>query len=86
MLGTFDSYTCKSFQKLKNAHRYLAEVVSQYRERSPLYDPGSGLWVRRDTYIYGRLNLDKLEQLFNTAVKSLNSRYENYTANISSCR
>ena len=78
MLGALDSYITSSWQKLKNAHRYLAEVISQYRERSPMYDPAGGLWVRRDTYIYGRLNLEKLAQLYSTAVGSLNSRFETY--------
>ena len=83
MLGALDVYITSCWQKLKNAHRYLAEVVSQYRERSPHYDPGNGLWVRRDTYIYGRLELQKLEQLSKAAVESLNNRFETYIAKIS---
>jgi len=82
MLGTMDNYTKKVWQKLKNAHRYLTEVISQFRNRSEHWNPDEFVFDRKDRYIYGRLNLDKLEGLKDKMEKSFSFRYDKYLHSI----
>jgi hypothetical protein len=78
MLGAMDNYTKKVWQKLKNAHRYHTELISQFRERSEHWNPEDSVFERKDRHIYGRLDLDKLELLRDKMERGLSDRYKQY--------
>ena len=78
MLEVLDKYSKDQFQKLKNAHRYLTERISQFRERSDHWDPDNGVFDRKDRYIYGRLRLEKFVNQKDLQTLSFDVRFNNY--------
>ena len=61
LLPVLNSCTKKEFQKLKSAHRYFVEKVSQFRKRDRDFNPEENVWNNTNSNIYGRLDLRKLE-------------------------
>ena len=82
MLEIIDKCTKEQLQKLKNAHRYLTERISQFRERSSHWNPDKGVFDRKDRFIYGRLRLEKFQKFRETNTLSFDKRYSDYLFNL----
>ena len=82
MLEIIDKCTKEQLQKLKNAHRYLTERISQFRERSSHWNPDKGVFDRKDRFIYGRLRLEKFQKFREVNTLSFDKRYSDYLFNL----
>ena len=83
LLPILTSCTKKEFQKLKSAHRYFVEKVSQFRKRDKDFDPEAGNWNNSNSNIYGRLDLRKLEETRAYSAYSFALRFKTYVKSFS---
>ena len=83
ILGVLDSYWDYEKRNLIKAHSNFTGVVSQYYYRATdKWNKAEGLFDNTNRSIYGRLNLDKFEDIIPKFQKSFNARYAEYESQI----
>ena len=68
----------KCYRKLQTAHRYLVANLSQYYDRSTLWDPENGKYENKTRYIYGRLGVKTLETMRCNQRLNYAKRFQNF--------